>query len=78
MDKSLSEVDKLKARVFNLKPFPAGHEDLYLEAFPEYNNKRGLDKYRNIVSMKSTDEEMITKMEMLFSVKKRKLKKVRA
>jgi hypothetical protein len=81
MDKSLSRVDKLKARVLALKPLlPPGHTNIFIQHYPEYNNKQGLDKYRNNMKLGSADEELIEKAEKLFlkkKVKKKSKKRIR-
>lgn len=76
MDKSLSNVDNLKLRILSIKPLPNDHTDRFMEKFPEYNNKKGIDKYRNVTSAKSADQDITEKLEKLFK-KQRKVKKAK-
>jgi len=66
-----SDVDSLKQRVLDLKPLPSNHTQIFLEEYPEYNNLKGINTYRNVVALGSANMEITAKMEKLFKVKKK-------
>lgn len=71
MKNLLSQTDSLKMRVLKLKPLPKDHTSVFLKTYPEHNNIKDINNYRNIVTLKATDETIIEKMEALFSKTKK-------
>jgi hypothetical protein len=74
MKNTLSQTDTLKMRVMKLKPLQKDHTEVFMVAYPEYNNMKGLNTYRNVVTLRTADEKIIEKMEAIFSKKSKKAK----
>jgi hypothetical protein len=74
MKNTLSQTDTLKMRVLKLKPLPKDHTVVFIASYPEHNNNKDINTYRNVVALRVADEAIIEKMESIFSKKSKKVK----
>jgi hypothetical protein len=61
-----ASTDELRARVLKIKKrLPNGYMAKFIERYPQYNTPQGKSQVYNVVSLKSTNVDIIEKLESI-------------